>query len=141
MQTRYSQRVRVDCSVIFCGESGIGEGRIVNLSLPGCLLESSQRISSGDYVQLRLFLPDQQAPLQVSLAAVRWVDGSRVGLEFIRTSQNEQLRLEHLVRRQSDPIAAAMGRKEIVAIRCPGVVPACRVRPIKSSPRRDSEHA
>ena len=53
-----------------------------------------------EYVQLRLFLPDDQAPLQVPLAAVRWVQGLRVGLEFIRTPKREQRRLDHFVRRR-----------------------------------------
>jgi hypothetical protein len=73
----------------------------VNLSLPGCLLESTEQISSADYMRLRLFMPDVQAPLEVDLAAVRWVDGSRVGLEFIRTSENAQRRLKRFVLEQS----------------------------------------
>jgi PilZ domain len=101
MKTRYSQRVSAACSVIFCGDSGVGEGRILDVSLPGCLLESAARLKAGDYVQLRLFLPDLQSPLHVPLAAVRWVEGNRVGLEFIRTSHEERNRLEVFVRRRS----------------------------------------
>ncbi|MGE0275677.1 MAG: PilZ domain-containing protein [Nitrospiraceae bacterium] len=101
MKTRYSQRISVACSVIFAGDGGVGEGRIVDVSLPGCLLESAATLKSGDYVQLRLFLPDLQTPLHVPLAAVRWVDGNRVGLEFIRTSVEEQIRLESFVRGRS----------------------------------------
>lgn len=100
MQARYSQRVTVECSVMFAGESAVGEGRVLDLSLPGCLLESSEKMSTGEYVQLRLFLPDDQAPLQVPLAAVRWVQGFRVGLEFIRTSEIEQRRLNRFVSRR-----------------------------------------
>ena len=115
MQARYSQRVSMKCSVMFAGESGVGEGCMVNLSLPGCLLKTSDKISSKEYVQLRLFLPDHQAPLQVSLAAVRWVDGSRVGLEFIRTAQDEQCRLERLVRERLGPVAvSALGKEGVV---------------------------
>jgi hypothetical protein len=55
-------------------------------------------ISPGEYVQLRIFLPDDQAPLQVPLAAVRWVAGVRAGLEFIRTPESEQRRLDDFVR-------------------------------------------
>lgn len=101
MKTRYSQRVSVTCSVIFSGDSGVGEGRILDISLPGCLLESAARLKAGDYVQLRLFLPDLQSPLHVPLAAVRWIEGNRVGLEFIRTSREERTRLELFVRRRS----------------------------------------
>lgn len=99
MQTRYSQRVSVDCSVMFAGENVVGEGRILDLSLPGCLLESSKQMTAGQYIQMSLFLPDRATPLNVALAAVRWVDGSKLGVEFIRTSKEEQRRLEHFVAR------------------------------------------
>jgi len=42
----------------------------------------------GDYVQLRLFFPDQARPMDVSLAAVRWIDGKKIGVEFIRSSKD-----------------------------------------------------
>ena len=120
MQARYSQRVTVECSVMFAGESGVGEGRIVNLSLPGCLLECSKKFHSGEYIQLRLFLPDLQAPLQVTLAAVRWVDGSRVGLEFIRTSQDEQRRLECVVQDRLNQGAASLWNERALVIEAMG---------------------
>ena len=114
MQARYSQRVKVDCSVKFAGENGVREGRIIDLSLPGCLLESPEKISPGEYAQLRLFLPDLQTPLQVSLAAVRWVQGVRVGLEFIRTSLDEQRRLERFVREHLGAGGASVRREGII---------------------------
>lgn len=101
MKNRYSQRVSVNCSVMFAGESMVAEGRILDLSLPGCLMESSKTLAAGEYIQLRLFLPDQQAPLHVELAAVRWAEDSKVGIEFIRTSKPEQHRLEQFVHRTS----------------------------------------
>lgn len=100
MQARYCQRVSLECPVMFASESAVGEGRILDLSLPGCLFESPEKMSPGEYVQLRLFLPDIQSPLHVPLAAVRWVDGFKNGIEFIRTSQDEQCRLEQFVRRR-----------------------------------------
>ena len=116
MQARCSQRVMEEWSVMSAGESAIGEGRILDLSLPGCLLESPEKMSPGEYVQLRLFLPDRQTPLQVSLAAVRWVDGVRAGLEFIRPHHDEQPRLEHFVRRRLRPAGASVWNEGIVVI-------------------------
>ncbi len=116
MQTRYSQRVPVECSVMFAGENTVGEGRILDLSLPGCLLESPEKMFPGEYVQLRLFLPDLQTPLHVSLAAVRWIDGFKVGIEFIRTSRDEQQRLEQFVRRRLSPGGASTWSEGIVVI-------------------------
>ena len=39
MQARYSQRIEVDCAVMFAGDSAMGEGQAPHISLPGCLLE------------------------------------------------------------------------------------------------------
>ena len=114
MQNRYSQRVPLDCSVMFAGDACVGEGRIVDISLPGCLLESSKQVTAGEYLRLRLFLPDQQAPLHVALAAVRWVEGSKLGIEFIRTSEDEQRRLEQIVRMNPAYVVPRPGAKAYV---------------------------
>ncbi|MCE3222869.1 MAG: hypothetical protein K0S58_1049 [Nitrospira sp.] len=114
MQPRYSRRVMVECSAMFAGESVVAEGRVLDLSLPGCLLESREKMSAGEYVKLRLFLPDDQAPLQVPLAAVRWVQGVRIGLEFIRTSEREQRRLDRFVRRRLELIGESSCRQNAV---------------------------
>lgn len=99
MGGRYSARVPVGCSVVFAGGAVIGEGRIIDISLPGCLMESSDSPKPGDYVQLKLSLPDRQPAIRVSLAVVRWVEGNRCGVEFIRSSKNDQARLARFVRR------------------------------------------
>ncbi|MBX3345350.1 MAG: PilZ domain-containing protein [Nitrospira sp.] len=119
MQTRYSQRVSVDCSVMFAGENVVGEGRILDLSLPGCLLESSNNMTAGEYIQLRLFLPDRATPLHVALAAVRWVDGCKLGVEFIRTSQEEQRRLAQFVKQQSRSNPSPRWSESVVLIGTP----------------------
>ena len=99
MESRYSARVPVECSVVFAGEAVIGEGRVIDVSLPGCLMESPESVKPGDYVQLKLFLPDQQPVISVPLAVVRWADGNRVGVEFIRSSEDDQIRLTRFVQR------------------------------------------
>ena len=120
MKNRYSQRVSVDCSVMFAGKNVVAEGRILDLSLPGCLMESSKKMSAGEYIQLRLFLPDHQAPLHVALAAIRWAEGSKVGIEFIRTSQPEQHRLEQFVRRKPSYSGPSTWSEGIVLIGATG---------------------
>ncbi len=120
MQARYSQRVSVDGSVMFAGEHVVGEGRILDLSLPGCLLESSKKMSAGEYLQLRLFLPDRATPLHVALAAVRWVDGSKLGVEFIRTSQEEQRRLERFFNQHPNRKQAPRWSEGVVLIGAAG---------------------
>jgi len=88
------------CKVILAGDQSRYEGRVLDVSLPGCLIECVHALHVGDYVQLRLFFPDQARPMNVPLAAVRWVDDTKVGVEFIRSSKDDQVRLATLVQGQ-----------------------------------------
>jgi PilZ domain len=99
MEGRYSPRVPVECAAVFSGESGMGEGRVLDLSLPGCLIESPKAAKAGDYVRLKLCLPDGQPAVDVLLAVVRWAKGNRLGVEFIRSSEEDGARLNHFVQR------------------------------------------
>lgn len=99
MKDRYSKRIPVECSVVFSGETLIGEGRIIDVSLPGCLMESSESTRPGGYLRLKLSLPDGQPAISVPLAVVRWVKNNRLGIEFIRMSEEDGLRLKRFVQR------------------------------------------
>jgi len=110
MNHRYSERVPVECGAVFSGENMCGEGRVIDVSLPGCLMESPELVKVGDYMRLRLFLPDQAAPLNVPLAVVRRVDGTFIGLEFIRSSDEDQARLTRYVRRSFSVLRKVISR-------------------------------
>lgn len=99
MNHRYSERVPVECGAVFSVDNLCGEGRVLDVSLPGCLMESPRWVKVGDYIRLRLFLPDQPSPLNVFLAVVRRVTGNYIGLEFIRFSDKDQARLARYVHR------------------------------------------
>jgi hypothetical protein len=100
MVKRYGPRVEIPCKVVLAGDESYYEGRVLDVSLPGCLIECVHTLHKGDYVQLRLFFPDQARPMNVPLAAVRWIEGSRVGVEFIRSSKDDQIRLATLVQQR-----------------------------------------
>jgi len=95
---RYGPRVAFTCKVILTGEDSSCEGQALDLSLPGCLIECVHSLKVGDYVQLRLFLPDHAVPMDIPLAAVRWINSAKVGVEFIRSSEEDQRRLSAIVR-------------------------------------------
>lgn len=87
-----------------CGRrSRCFSGRVLDVSLSGCLIECAHTLKVGDYVHLRVFLPDEAGPLNVPLAAVRWVDNAKVGVEFIRSSEEDQQRLGGFVHRHRPP--------------------------------------
>lgn len=99
MFPRYGPRIAVACDVTLVGEHFHGEGRVLDVSLPGCLLESPHPVQVGDYLELRVFLPDRAYPLRIPLAAVRWVHGTLAGLEFIQSSPDDQARLNEFIQR------------------------------------------
>jgi PilZ domain-containing protein len=71
-----------------------GEATILDISTNGCRASSLTEVKVGMSLKLSLFLQDQQWPLRIDEALVRWVDGQTFGLEFvsIRPVQRERLR-------------------------------------------------
>ena len=84
MKQRYTKREPVQSTCILSCEGMMGQGQLLNLSVPGCLLKTSMK------------LPTSATALQVKLAAVRWAKNGQVGLEFIRMSETDQTRLRFL---------------------------------------------
>jgi hypothetical protein len=77
------------------------------LQADGCILEpaadrytviSPDRLVSGDYVKIRLWLPNETEAITVSLAEVRWIKGNWLAIEAIQMSQQERLKLQRFVR-------------------------------------------
>ena len=116
MIKRYGPRVELTCKVVLAADRSRYEGRVLDVSLPGCLIECVHALHVGDYVQLRLFFPDQARPMDVSLAAVRWIDGTKIGVEFIRSSKDDQVRLARLVRGQLHCIDTTDRRTETITL-------------------------
>ena len=81
--------------MFFFGEDELeGEATILDISTNGCRATSLTEVRVGLSLKLSLFLQDQQWPLRIDEALVRWVDGQTFGLELvgIRPAQRERLR-------------------------------------------------
>jgi hypothetical protein len=65
---------------------------VLDLSVPGCLLETGLHLKVGQSLRLKLTVASGK-PLGITLAVVRWVNGRRAGIEFIRMSKEDQARL------------------------------------------------
>ncbi len=89
-EQRKYPRCDVEIPVYFSGQGKKGEGRLINLSMGGCAIESRVSVKSGSYLSLRLNLPDRKASVGVQLAPVRWSTGDAFGLEFIRMKDEAQ---------------------------------------------------
>ena len=97
MKIRYCKRISTDYPVIFAGDSYVGEGTVLNVSVPGCQVLSRKRVEPGMYLEMRVLAPDSDISLSVELAKVRWCNGHQFGVEFIRMPGEDQVRLGRLV--------------------------------------------
>ena len=86
---RHRLRFPLRCPVIFASDQFVGEGTVVDLGVPGCAVESRVMPSPGNYVRLHVLMPDEEGPLQVGLAKVRWAKQQRFGLEFLKLSNGQ----------------------------------------------------
>lgn len=92
---RRGRRLPMNRRLFFFGEDEFeGEAAILDISTNGCRATSLIEVKVGLSLKLSLFLQDQQWPLRIDQALVRWVDGRLFGLEFIgiRPAQRERLR-------------------------------------------------
>ena len=80
MKQRYTKREPVQSTCILSCEGMMGQGQLLNLSVPGCLLKTSMKLKVGQYVDLRLSFPTSATALQVKLAAVRWAKNGQAPL-------------------------------------------------------------
>lgn len=99
VKERYSHRVSVRGSVNFAVGNCKGKGRILNLTIPGCMVETHYSLKKGDCMSLSLFIPEFLATLDVSKGIVRWVEGRRFGVDSVRVEQKQRLRYNACVAR------------------------------------------
>lgn len=99
MKARYSKRIVAESTVTITVGSLVSEGRILDLTEPGCLIESPVSVKKGDCLQLTLFLPGLRSPISVALAAVRWTNGIKFGVEFIKMDEKDQRQLKQVMAR------------------------------------------
>jgi hypothetical protein len=69
-------RVPVCYPVLFQTDWYMDEGEVLDLSLPGCAIESSRCLIPDEYVRLQVLLPHHA--VRVEVAKVRWAEGNPV---------------------------------------------------------------
>jgi hypothetical protein len=94
MQPRERERVHTNIPVEFTSDRLSGRGRVINLAVSGCEIESETPPPAETHLTLHLHLPRQQDPLVIALAMVRWAKAEHFGVEFVRFegAAGEQLR-------------------------------------------------
>ncbi len=97
MEERRERRLFVQYPIIFLGNQGVGEGRLINLSNSGAAIESRAAVQRGTVLTLRVHLPSTPHPIAVDQAEVTWTAGEDFGVQFLSMGTREQARLSQLV--------------------------------------------
>lgn len=74
-----------------------GEGALADLSVRGCRIEGHIAVKPGTELQLKIHLPNEPAPLGITVAAVRWARGETFGVEFMDMHDEEWKRLGRFI--------------------------------------------
>jgi len=75
-----------------------GQGTLGDLSIRGCRIHSYIEVKAGTALQLRIEVSDDEPPIQVTQAIVRWHRDNIFGLEFLSLTPDEWARLQHIVK-------------------------------------------
>jgi hypothetical protein len=90
-----------------------GEGTLADLSVRGCRVECRIAVKPGTELQLKIHLPNDSAPLGITVAAVRWSRGETFGVEFMDMHEEEWKRLGRLIasveRPEAGPVVPPSG--------------------------------
>jgi hypothetical protein len=93
---RYATRIAVtgQASVISVLTDDSAEGTLLDLSRKGVRLYTDYTFQRGQKLALTLKLPWDEPPVEVLLAAVKWVHENQIGLEFLDLEEDEQVSLD-----------------------------------------------
>jgi len=94
---RHAARFPVCIPVVYWGDDFLGEGTAVDVAPHGVLLVGNYRAVKGTRLRLMLSLPDDQQPLYVTRAVVRWVRGIELGVQLLTLPEGDCARFDAFI--------------------------------------------
>jgi hypothetical protein len=103
---RYSRSTR---RILVTGEASVrllltedsDDGTLLDLSRQGARLRINRLFEPGQKLALMLNLPWDEPPVEVRLAAVKWMKDNNVGVEFLKVGDDERVSLDVFLASQS----------------------------------------
>lgn len=92
-QPRFTSQFRSAIS----GGQGEGQGRTLDLSAGGCMIETDLPVSVGASFECRIYVPGLDWPLRIDEAQVRWVKGNTFGIQFTKIQPDEERKLKQVI--------------------------------------------
>src|SRR5438445_2393855 len=78
-------------AIAFGGAHKKGKGIARDLSLGGCMIETDTPLPVDTLLELKVFVDEHEMPVEVA-ASVRWADGQRMGIKFLRIRDPDRFR-------------------------------------------------
>ena len=88
------------------GGPGEGQGRTLDLSLGGCMIETDLPVVVGALFEFRIYVPGLDWPLRIDEAQVRWVKANTFGIQFMKIQPDEEVKLKHVIATLSEELKA-----------------------------------
>ena len=94
--SRFTRRISVtgEASVRLLLTEDADDGTLLDLSRRGARLRINRLFEPGQKLTLMLVLPWDEPPVEVRLAAVKWMKDNNVGLEFIKLGDDDRVSLD-----------------------------------------------
>ena len=92
-QPRFTSQFRSTIS----GGQGEGQGRTLDLSVGGCMIETDLLVVVGALFECRIYIPGLDWPLRIDEAQVRWVKGNTFGIQFVKVHPGEEVKLRQVI--------------------------------------------
>ena len=97
MEKRQQPRFTSQFRSIFSGGQREGQGRTLDLSTGGCMIESDFPVVVGTSFECRIYVPGLDWPLRIDEAQVRWVKAGTFGIQFTKIQSDEETKLKQVI--------------------------------------------
>jgi hypothetical protein len=101
-QPRFTSQFRSTIS----GGLGEGQGRTLDLSTGGCMIETDFPVVEGASFECRIYVPGLDWPLRIDEAQVRWVKANTFGIQFKKIHPDEEAKLKRVIANLNEELQA-----------------------------------
>ena len=101
-QPRFTSQFRSTIS----GGQGEGQGRTLDLSIGGCMIETDFPVVLGASFECRIYVPGLDWPLRIDEAEVRWVKANTFGIQFKKIQPDEEAKLRRVIASLNEELKA-----------------------------------
>jgi hypothetical protein len=110
-------KIGIDCVLSKGADGLIGDGCVYELSSSHPAILNPEKLRPGDYVELRLWFPDEDLYSVFKLAEVQWVKNEWIKIDLLLVSPKDQARLKQFVASEGNHVPTSARIGEHIMIR------------------------